>query len=1152
MGRLRPFVWTALFLATTAHAQERPSLAFLDVPDRPDDDRPRADAEDVHALEELEGELARFDRSARDYQRTIDALVTRRLRERQRALIAHYGRQLRTERALELRARERAAAELEAFLRRHPSADEHRPDAMLRLAELRYLEAIDEMERTGAERADFSAPIALARAILREHPHHRAIDRAAYLAGYGLLEMGQAEEALAVWRGLVCANRYGFERAAAEPAPLPHPALPRAVDTADPYEGCTPVLASPLLTEIWLRIGEHHFEAPGELAHALGAYRRVLSDADDPLYGFGLYKLAWTYYRTDRFAEAVEHFGALVEWSDRRFRITGRAGSELRAEALQYIAIALAYDDWDEDGRPDHTAGGPTPMMRLTSLLPDRPWARDAYEATARTFYAEARYEEAVLAWRAMIARWPRHCDQTEILLSIARAERRMHDEEGAFATLSEIPASIEAGFDHCSIEEQRRAEAIAERAMHAIAVLHHQRAQDLRRRGEPAVDAYALAVRAYRLELERYPNSPRAYSITYDMADALYWSERYREAAQSYERVRDSQVDDRLFAQSARRAVESYRRMLEVEGIAERTEPPVEGRAVTATAVPDALQRVARAREIYVRWVDEAEDVERVRDAYAYNNALLLYRYGFWPEAGARLRAIFDARCRSAAASELAGHAWRVMRSMATALDDAAELDRLAADARGGSCPVDRSLEEDLDGLDLQRLVRQVRALEGQPDSPERRGRAEQIADRLVAIVDGDPRGEDRWLALQQAALALRAYALHPAAAERLYSRIVDEASGDARAEVDAILADAHFQIARIAHSSFDVDRALAGYSAIASSPRFSRSNDPIVRELRRDALVNAAVLASQAGRHEAAAQAWARAAPVLAANERREALLRSAEETLEAGDVRAAARALDVWLRANATDDALAVRANVARARAAERIGDRAAELRALEAAGRSRALPELGAPAALTLADRRASSYRVAPIRIAPQANAVAARAELDRRVREESARLRPLLDAYEAVIAHGRAAESTEALTRQGALIEGLVRAVLEAEVAVPRDLARIIQRASPSARTDLTERWNDVIRQGLDDQVRTVECRAIERYLLAIRLARRDGRDAPAAIARLRAYGEEHVRECVRAAIERDPTFAPLGDGELDRARPGMAAPGDIGAPPLAR
>src|SRR5690606_5866580 len=110
-----------------------------------------------------------------------------------------------------------------------------------------------------------------------------------------------------------------------------------------------------------------------------------------------------------------------------------------------------------------------------------------------------------------------------------------------------------------------------------------------------------------------------------------LYWSGRYEEAAEAYDAIVRSRFDDRLMARAARRVVESLTRALEAEvasgALALREHPPaLAGGAVTAEAVPAALQRVARAREIYVRWVEH--DEEGVRDAYAFNNAALLYRY--------------------------------------------------------------------------------------------------------------------------------------------------------------------------------------------------------------------------------------------------------------------------------------------------------------------------------------------------------------------------------------------------------------------------------------------------------------------------------------------------------------------------------------------
>src|SRR5690606_19066065 len=107
----------------------------------------------------------------------------------------------------------------------------------------------------------------------------------------------------------------------------------------DPYGTCTPAVQSSRFSgETWLRIGEYHFDydvTSGGMAHAISAYRRVLVDPEDRNYNLALYKVAWSYYRAFRYPDAVKTFAALVEWSDEERKRTGRAGSELRSEAVQ-------------------------------------------------------------------------------------------------------------------------------------------------------------------------------------------------------------------------------------------------------------------------------------------------------------------------------------------------------------------------------------------------------------------------------------------------------------------------------------------------------------------------------------------------------------------------------------------------------------------------------------------------------------------------------------------------------------------------------------------------------------------------------------------------------------------------------------------------
>ena len=56
-----------------------------------------------------------------------------------------------------------------------------------------------------------------------------------------------------------------------------------------------------------------------------------------------------TYFRDDQYDRAINGFRELVEWSDAQSETTGQAGSELRAEAILYIANSLQEEDWDGD-----------------------------------------------------------------------------------------------------------------------------------------------------------------------------------------------------------------------------------------------------------------------------------------------------------------------------------------------------------------------------------------------------------------------------------------------------------------------------------------------------------------------------------------------------------------------------------------------------------------------------------------------------------------------------------------------------------------------------------------------------------------------------------------------------------------------------------
>ncbi|MFW2387178.1 MAG: tetratricopeptide repeat protein, partial [Polyangiales bacterium] len=712
-----------------------------------DERKPPTEAQ-LEALRQLEEEVERFTETGEAFRSTVTSLVRREYLQQRRERERWYGEQLEVEEREFNEARESSIRVFEEFLRRYPSHPKYTPDAMFRLGELYFERSALEFQQLyddaqSAREAgdltaednlptspDFTPTVMLYKSLARRFPGYERSDGVYYLIGYTLNEMGRPEEALAAWLALVCANNYRYDPDWRPPpadaslaAQARYPALtlggrPLGASVGgtfkDPYQSCQSISPEArFVSETWFRIGEYHFDDFGgqnALDLSIAAYGRILENAEDRNYNLALYKVAWAYYRASRYPDAIQNFGKLVQWSDDAQRETGRAGSELRPEAVEYLGIAFAYDDWNENQVADPIEGKPTGIKRIqdATLLPqDRQWTPEVYYQLGQVYFDEAKYPEAIAAWRLTISKWPNHHRTPEILSQIASAHQMHNEFENAIVARSELTEYVQgsswwnANMDRPA--EQRNAEQLAENALIVTAIHHHQLAQGLRQRcvqernvklcRDSQVE-YGLAASAYRSYLERYPNNPQGYELHYNLADALYWSKSYEQAATEYAEVRDSNVDDSYLAESARRVVESLKRIadrdVEEGRLAIRQEAPVptgDPPTVQPVAMPETVQRLARAREIYLTRVSPSRDTEGVRAAYDYNNALLLYWYGYWPQAESRFARIYEERCSGQEADATGQIAWENLRAMAMAEEDSEEIRRLATDIQERGC---------------------------------------------------------------------------------------------------------------------------------------------------------------------------------------------------------------------------------------------------------------------------------------------------------------------------------------------------------------------------------------------------------------------------------------------------------------------------------
>jgi tetratricopeptide (TPR) repeat protein len=1231
----------------------QPPPSFLDTTDRRvHTQAPPPTPQEVAALRELDGEVGRFAKIGGSYRDTLDALLRREFLRKRYAQDENYGRQVKAEEQLEDKSRLAAIELFERFIAKYPGDSRYTPDAMFRLGELyferdsilqqnaleAYMEARDK-QASGAEAPpepskDFAATVELYRGLVRQFPEYTRLDGVYYLIGYCLNEMGQTNEARLAWLNLVCGNHYKYtgEAPPSEGAQDPnaartaaHPALglepkPNAkTPYVDPYVDCTPAVAdSKFFAETWLRIAEYHFDydfTEHGLSRSISAYNHVLERPDDRNYNLALYKVAWAYYRASRYPEAIQNFWKLVQWSDDERKRTGK-GSELREEAIQYLGIAFAYDDWNENQVPDPQEGGTTGLARVQDpkLLPQgQPWTGEVYQRLGYIYFDEAKYPEAVQAWDLALKRWPNDPQAPEIQNMIARAYTRHNDEEAALTARAKLGNYAQgtswfvANKDHPV--EQRHAEQLAEDALIGAAVQHHQRAQLLRKNCVENQDLelctqaqaeYGLAARAYRGYIERYPNNPQAYELQYNLADTLYWSQNYEEAAREYAAVRDSNLDDTYLSTAARLVVESMKQLVDQQvksgKIQLRTEPPAaEGTPahVTAIALPEPVQRLAAAREMYLARVDEAHDSEHVRDSYYYNNSLLLYLYGYWDYARDRFLITYDEHCKGAHADETGQVAWFNLRNMAVTLGRSDDVRQLGKDLEVRQCTftpegvavaaLDCTKTENRDkprciaGADITNLrYRDAVAIFTRAETlqgDEQRKTFERAATELVKAVNDEPNHPQAPLALEKAALALERTSRFESAA-RLYQRIVDEVgprkgtTPEEQAQFDAILGNAYFRLAYNANRFFDYDRAVENYRVIADSERFAKSTAPSLVDAREGALINAAKILEYQQQYERAATYYKRAADTLRdPNEKRAAYFRVAEMAFKLKQWARAQKEMHDFITRYQADKG----AGELLVEAYSRIADARKELTqpydpalrdvvtAFSLSGQQPGsfAAEHAASSQFTLVDKSAADFdkfSITPGKPATLKGYVdGVKGQIDAGARSAKTKA----ESYNAIPPYRRPTWTIAAFVRQGRIYEILARAVLNTPFVVPADLQKKMKGLPDYAKDDIKVQVEDAIHQLLDQQVRPIECLAVARYALASRAGRagniddaytRDAND------RINAYGDERIAECVAQAAQQDPSFAAYQPGEFTRAPRGLSldiAPG-IAPPPVAQ
>ena len=294
---------------------------------------------------------------------------------------------------------------------------------------------------------------------------------------------------------------------------------------------------TPHYAEAEFRRGETLF-VEKRYGEAEAAYEKVLERGPDTgFYEQSLYKHGWSLFKQQRYESSLDSFFKLL---DEKFGTDNDAEGD-RDPAVIYAAMSRAEQELVEDTFRVLSIGfsyldGARSVTEYFSANGGRPYAFIVYTNLGDLYLEQERYQDAAAAYHAFVALDPYHAKAPLLQVEVIEAYKK-----GGFA---DLVLSGKQGFvetygpgspywQRYTFEQQPEVVAHLKSNVTDLAAYHHAEAQSTH---DPA--EYAAAARWYRAFLQSFPDDTNAAETNFLLAEVLFESGNYRDAAQEYERT--------------------------------------------------------------------------------------------------------------------------------------------------------------------------------------------------------------------------------------------------------------------------------------------------------------------------------------------------------------------------------------------------------------------------------------------------------------------------------------------------------------------------------------------------------------------------------------------------------------------------------------
>jgi TolA-binding protein len=284
---------------------------------------------------------------------------------------------------------------------------------------------------------------------------------------------------------------------------------------------------SPQLQEVQFRRGELLFSAR-RYPEAEHAYAAVIQHGPSEFYQQSLYKHGWSLFKQSQSLESLPSFGAVLDQElgtgpkGKSLESLKRGDRELVEDTLRVMSITFSYNE------------GAATLEQYLHTHGERPYAWLLYSRLGDLYVEKQRFQDAATTYRAYVARDPYSDHAPDLAMAAIEAygkggfSQLVLDAKHDFVERYNFDSPYwknRSHADHARVVQELKTN------LKDVATYFHASAQKSKR-----VEDFQQAARWYRAYLKSFPEDTDSAATNYLLAETLFESHQYQDAATQYE----------------------------------------------------------------------------------------------------------------------------------------------------------------------------------------------------------------------------------------------------------------------------------------------------------------------------------------------------------------------------------------------------------------------------------------------------------------------------------------------------------------------------------------------------------------------------------------------------------------------------------------